>query len=60
MSIYSTPARRIRQKSGAAPKNECVKALKSPVARKAIADVINIVRRNDEQVLDCLREMMGD
>ena len=46
--------------SGAAPKNECVKSLKSPIVRKAIADVINIVRQNDEQVLKCLWEMMGE
>lgn len=35
------------------------KALVSPIVRRAIADIINIVRNNDELVLNCLREMMG-
>jgi len=45
--------------SGTAPKEEVVKALASPIVRRAIADVIDIVRNNDELVLRCLREMMG-
>ncbi len=43
---------------GTAPKDECVKALASPIVRRAIADIIDIVRNNDESVLSCLREMM--
>lgn len=44
---------------GTAPADECAKALVSPIVRRAISDIINIVRNNDELVLSCLREMMG-
>lgn len=37
----------------------CAKLLPSPIYRRAIADVIDIVIENDQYVSDCLREMMG-
>lgn len=43
---------------GIAPIDECAKALVSPIVRRAIADLIDIVRKNDESVLSCLRDMM--
>ncbi|MDF2540807.1 MAG: hypothetical protein K0S47_525 [Herbinix sp.] len=43
---------------GTAPADECAIALASPIVRRAIADIIDIVRNNDELVLGCLREMM--
>lgn len=44
---------------GSAPADECSKALASPIVRRAIADIIDIINRNDELVLVCLREMMA-
>lgn len=43
---------------GTAPEDECVKALASPIVRRAIADLIDIVGNNDKLVLSCLLEMM--
>lgn len=43
---------------GTAPADECAKALVSPIVRRAIADIIDLVRKNDELVLNCLRDMM--
>lgn len=44
---------------GAASPEDVAKVLPNPVVRRAIADIIDIVRNNDELVLDCLREMMN-
>jgi len=44
---------------GTAPADECISGLKLPVVRRAIAEIIDVVRSNDELAVRCLKEMMG-
>lgn len=43
---------------GLAPVDECVKALKNPIVRCVIGDIIGIITKNDRIVLEVLKEMV--